>query len=201
MKYITTVILLIFLSSCSSMRSYNEYNLLKTFSKNGHLQMVVEIPAGTNKKYEYDYKTRSFKVDIKNGQDRIIKFLPYPANYGFIPSTKMEKERGGDGDALDVLLISEYAVTGSVLEIVPIAILVLEDGGENDSKIIAVPLDKKLRVIDIDTYNQLDTQYPKVKYLIQEWFLNYKEENIMQYIEWKDELHAKAEIYKWRSDN
>ena len=163
--------------------------------------MVVEIPAGTNKKYEYDYKTRSFKVDIKNGQDRIIKFLPYPANYGFIPSTKMEKERGGDGDALDVLLISEYAVTGSVLEIVPIAILVLEDGGENDSKIIAVPLDKKLRVIDIDTYNQLDTQYPKVKYLIQEWFLNYKEENIMQYIEWKDELHAKAEIYKWRSDN
>ena len=48
--------------------------------------------------------------------DRIVNFLPYPANYGFIPSTFMDKKKGGDGDALDILLISEHMVTGTVVD-------------------------------------------------------------------------------------
>ena len=77
--------------------------------------MVVEIPAGTNHKIEYDPSTDSFENDKKDGKDRVISFLPYPGNYGFIPSTLMNKDRGGDGDALDILVIGESEPTGTVL--------------------------------------------------------------------------------------
>ena len=36
---------------------------IKTFSKNAFLQMVVEIPAGTNKKIEYDKNLNDFFID------------------------------------------------------------------------------------------------------------------------------------------
>lgn len=71
------------------------YIEIKTFSKNGFLQMIVEIPAGTNKKIEYDKNLDDFFIDKIDGVDRVINFLPYPGNYGFIPSTKIDKERGG----------------------------------------------------------------------------------------------------------
>ena len=80
-----------------------------------YLQMIVEIPAGTNQKIEFDYNDGTFKVDQIDGKDRVIDFLPYPGNYGFIPNTLMDKERGGDGDALDILVIGESVATGTAL--------------------------------------------------------------------------------------
>jgi len=67
---------------------------------------VIEIPSGTNRKIEYNPNTERFEIDVKNGKERVIDFLPYPGNYGFIPSTMMDENRGGDGDALDILVIA-----------------------------------------------------------------------------------------------
>ena len=51
----------------------------------------------------------SFIIDKKNGEERIVQFLPYVGNYGYIPSTFSDPEEGGDGDALDVTdLLSGY---------------------------------------------------------------------------------------------
>ncbi len=41
---------------------------------------IVEIPAGTNKKFEYNYKTETFEIEIINGVERIIDYLPYPSS-------------------------------------------------------------------------------------------------------------------------
>jgi hypothetical protein len=45
------------------------YGSLASLSENGYLQIVFEIPAGTNKKLEYDYVTNTFPADVKNGRD------------------------------------------------------------------------------------------------------------------------------------
>ena len=111
MQYILILTVTLLLSSCSKGQPSIDYGALTTYSTDGHLQMVVEIPAGTNKKFEYNYESRTFPADIKNGNDRVISFLPYPGNNGFIPSTKMDRDRGGDGDALDILLLSEHLPT------------------------------------------------------------------------------------------
>ena len=132
---------------------------IKTFSKNAFLQMVVEIPAGTNKKIEYDKNLNDFFIDKMDGVDRVINFLPYPGNYGFIPSTKMDKKRGGHGDALDILLISESMDTGTIVDVIPIGLLVLKDSNEIDTKIIAIPAKKSLRIINVANYSDLDSAF------------------------------------------
>ncbi len=125
---------------CNCTLSKNYYSL-PTFTAETSINVVVEIPAGTNKKYEYNKTANDFLIDKENNKNRVIDFLPYPANYGFIPSTLSNTENGGDGDALDMLLISESLKIGTVIETVPIAILKLIDDGEKEYKIIAVPKD------------------------------------------------------------
>ncbi len=186
------------LTSCSesSLRK-KSYDNLPAITEKGTLNMVVEIPAGTNHKYEYDYKQKGFKVEIEGNKQRVVDFLPYPGNYGFIPSTLMEEEKGGDGDALDVLLISESMKTGKVAEIIPIATLLLEDNGEIDTKIIAVPLDTALSVIDARSYQVFLIEYDAAKRIIEEWFTHYKGGRQVKLIGWKDESYAWKEVEKW----
>ena len=69
-------------------------NLPKEFSS------VIEIPLGSNVKYELDKPTGLIKVD------RILySAVYYPANYGFIPQTLAE-----DDDPLDVLVLCQESV-------------------------------------------------------------------------------------------
>ena len=63
------------------------------------VNVVIEIPQGSRVKYELD-DTGVIKVD------RILSSAGYPANYGFIPSTLFD-----DGDPLDVVLISNHALS------------------------------------------------------------------------------------------
>ena len=189
--------LIVFVASCKSdLVRPSEAMSLPAKTQDG-FQVVVEIPAGTNHKVEYDKVSKSFKVDQINGADRVIDFLPYPGNYGFIPSTFMDPEKGGDGDALDVLVISESVPTGTLLECLPVAVLLLEDRGEIDSKIIAVPLDPTKRVIEADDFQSFFLRYDAARYIIEQWFLNYKGFGSMQIKRWEDDNYAWGEINRW----
>ena len=201
MRSFITLTACLLITNYLAAQSTINYGSLATFSENGNLQIVVEIPAGTNKKLEYNYVTNTFPVDIKDGKERIINFLPYPGNYGFIPSTMMNRVRGGDGDALDVLVLSQHSATQTILEVVPIALLNLIDNGEIDSKIIAVPIDADLRVISAVSYSQFHSEYPNVQRLIELWFTSYKGSGIVEFNGWGNELSAKAEIEKWLVPN
>lgn len=166
-------------------------------SEDGNIQAVVEIPAGTNLKTEYNPESNQFWADSINSKVRRINFLPYPANYGFIPSTYMDKDRGGDGDALDVLIICESLPLKTVLEVIPIGMISLSDRGEIDNKIIAVPFDPAKQVIEAKSFKDLKEQYPQVIHIIESWFLNYKGSGKIEVLGWMDEKEAIKEIEKW----
>ena len=174
--------------SCSKA---NDIYTLPAFTENGVLQAVIEIPAGTNAKIEYNPETAQFEVDQRNGEDRIIDFLSYPGNYGFIPSTK-----GDDDDALDVLVISEHLPTASVIEVIPIGIFKLIDNGEFDYKVIAVPYEEKQQIIKATSYQQLATSYPEIKRIIESWFLSYDADDLAISQGWGDEQEALQIIEK-----
>lgn len=91
---------------------------------------VIEIPKGSNKKYELDKETGLLILD------RILfTSTHYPQNYGFIPRTLAE-----DHDPLDVLVIcSEKLEPLSLVRCFPIGVMTMTDKGENDEKIIAIP--------------------------------------------------------------
>jgi inorganic pyrophosphatase len=90
---------------------------------------VIEIPKDSRNKYEYDEELDVIKLD------RVLHTsLVYPADYGFVPETRAE-----DGDHLDVLVLTESpAITGCIMEVRPIGIMHMIDGGIPDEKIIAV---------------------------------------------------------------
>lgn len=158
------------------------------------INAVVEIPAGTNTKYEYDSELKIFAIDQENGKNRRIDFLPYPANYGFIPSTLAKPELGGDGDALDVLIIAESLPTGTVIESIPIALLKLIDDGEVDYKIIAIPSKPNLQIVRADTFKKLVADYAALPKVVELWFLHYNPKDESSVEGWGDEKEALEQI-------
>lgn len=121
----------------------------------GSIRAVIEIPTGSSDKREHDAATGTFPVDLRDGVPRLIRFLPYPANYGYIEHTLMDEARGGDGDALDVFVLCAALPTGTILEIEPIGIIALIDDGERDDKVIALPVDRSLLTMDADDQHEL----------------------------------------------
>ena len=91
---------------------------------------VIEIPKGSKCKYEMDKKTGICRLD------RILYTAThYPANYGFIPRTFAD-----DGDPLDVLVLcSEPIYPMTLIDVSPVGVVRMLDGGKMDDKIIAVP--------------------------------------------------------------
>ncbi len=184
------------LLACKSEKRQSIYALPLTMEEG--IPAVIEIPAGTNHKIEYNKETETFECDKIDGKDRVINFLPYPGNYGFIPSTFMDEEQGGDGDALDILVIAESQKTGAVIQVKPIASLSLKDGGEIDTKIIAVPIDSSLQIIQAQNFQEFAVEYPAAQRMIQEWFLNYKGIGKIEFLGWHNEQVALATIRKWK---
>ncbi len=92
-------------------------------------QAVIEIPLGSNVKYELDKQTGLLKVD------RIIhSAVFYPANYGFIPQTYAD-----DNDPLDVLVLCQEPVQPlALIKARAIGVMTMIDSGASDDKIIAV---------------------------------------------------------------
>ena len=90
---------------------------------------VVEIPKRGEVKYELDKETGMLKLD------RVLyTSTHYPTNYGFIPRTYAE-----DNDPLDVLILcNEQIVPLTLVECYPIGVLIMNDSGEEDEKIIAI---------------------------------------------------------------
>lgn len=97
------------------------------------IYVVVEIPMGSNVKYEIDKETGMVFVDRV-----LFTSMFFPFNYGFIPGTLEE-----DGDPVDVVLLSyDPFVPGSVVRARPVALLEMEDENGYDSKVVAVPHEK-----------------------------------------------------------
>ncbi|MEM0994860.1 MAG: inorganic diphosphatase [Bacteroidota bacterium] len=176
----------------------NEKRLAQLPTTNAEgIQAIIEIPAGTNDKIEYNTTSKRFEIDSIDGVARVINFLPYPGNYGFIPSTYVSPAQGGDGDALDVLVLSPSVPTGTVLSIQPIAVLLLKDNGEIDSKIIAVPSDSTQRSIQVANFTDLLIHHHMAKKILEDWFMSYKGVGQMELVAWEDEKAALREIAKW----
>ena len=171
------------LSSCKTADASVDISRL---NKDERIQAVIEIPAGTNLKLEYNKATQKFEADRRNGKERRIDYLSYPANYGFLPNTSSDKTQGGDGDALDVLVICESVPAGTVLEVLPIALLDLLDNGEKDPKILAVPLISELQTIEVRSMEQLRSRYPGILEIIETWFLNYDPQDPAESLGWQD---------------
>ncbi len=193
---VIALLLTVGFTACNQSQKSEDFYTLSTYSEANKLRAVIEIPAGTNKKIEFDPKTNTFVVDKRDNKDRVIDYLPYLGNYGFIPGTYSDPNKGGDGDALDILVLCESLPTATVLEVYPIAVLPLIDQGEQDYKIIAIPAESSLQTIKARNLSDLRKNYPQVEQMIGQWFLNYDRGNTLQLNTMRDAASATLEIQK-----
>lgn len=138
----------------------------------GSINVVIEIPAGTAAKWEVAKSSGEIEWEFKKGKPRVVKYLPYPGNYGMIPRTLLSKEAGGDGDPLDVIVLGPAVPRGSVVKARVIGVLNLLDGGEQDDKILAVLEGTPLA--EVATVKELDAKFPGVSTIVSTWFVSYK---------------------------
>jgi inorganic pyrophosphatase len=98
------------------------------------VNVIIEIPMNADPiKYEIDKATGALFVD------RFVQTaMHYPCNYGYVPDTL-----SGDGDPVDVLVITPFALMpGVVVRVRPIGLLKMTDEAGPDTKLLAVPIDK-----------------------------------------------------------
>ena len=129
----------------------------------GVVNVVIEIPAGSSHKIEWNRELAVFQLDRVDP-----KIFSKPTNYGFIPQTLDE-----DGDELDALIITDDPLTtGIFLEAKVIGVMKFEDDGEIDDKVIVVPAD------DRNTGNAINSLEDLPKQLIaqiEHHFTHYKD--------------------------
>lgn len=100
----------------------------------GVINVVVEIPAGSSHKIEWNREKAVMQLDRVEPS-----VFAKPTNYGFIPQTLDE-----DGDELDALIITDEPLpTGIFLEARIIGVMKFVDDGEVDDKVVVVPADDR----------------------------------------------------------
>lgn len=141
----------------------------------GVVNLLVEIPAGSRNKYEYNATAGVMALD------RVLhSSVRYPFDYGFIPNTLAE-----DGAPLDAMVIMEEPTfAGCLIRARPIGILDMVDSGAHDGKLLCIPeagfRHQQIRSIRQIAANQLEE--------VAEFFRTYKnlEGRVTTILGWRD---------------
>ncbi|MEM8638394.1 MAG: inorganic diphosphatase [Cyanobacteria bacterium P01_G01_bin.54] len=143
--------------------------------KPGIVNVLIEIPAGSKNKYEFDKDLNAFALD------RVLySSVQYPYDYGFIPNTLAD-----DGDPLDgMVLIDQPTFPGCVIAARPIGMLEMIDGGDRDEKLLCVP-DKDPRYAQVKSLENVSSHRLDE---IAEFFRSYKnlENKVTEILGWKN---------------
>jgi inorganic pyrophosphatase len=149
------------------------------------VNVVIEVPIGGEPiKYEMHKESGALMVDRF-----LYTSMRYPGNYGFIPHTL-----SGDGDPCDVMVANTRAlVPGAVISCRIVGVLLMEDEGGLDEKLIAVPSTWLTKRYDkIETVNDL----PQITLdQIEHFFTHYKDLEPGKWVKlvgWRDVDVARA---------
>lgn len=141
----------------------------------GLLNVLIEIPAGSKNKYEFDKDMQALILDRV-----LFASVQYPFDYGFIPNTLAD-----DGDPLDGMVIMDQPTfPGCVIASRPIGMLEMIDGGDRDEKLLCVPAEDprydQVKTLDDIAAHRLDE--------IAEFFRTYKnlEKKVTEILGWQD---------------
>jgi inorganic pyrophosphatase len=143
--------------------------------KPGLVNVLIEIPAGSKNKYEFDKDLQAFALDRV-----LFASVQYPFDYGFIPNTLAD-----DGDPLDGMVIMDQPTfPGCVIAARPIGMLEMIDGGDRDEKLLCVP-DSDPRYANVNSIKDIA---PHRLEEVAEFFRTYKnlEKKVTEILGWKD---------------
>ena len=126
------------------------------------IDVMVEIPAGSRNKYEYDHDRHVIRLDR-----RLATATTYPADYGFVPDTLAK-----DGDPLDALVIlDDPTFPGCLVRVRVVGVFWMRDEAGPDAKLLTVLAHDPIRA---DTHDVGDLP-PHLLEEIEHFFRIYKD--------------------------
>jgi inorganic pyrophosphatase len=148
------------------------------------INVVVECLKGERNKYEYEKDIPAVVLD------RVLHSnVHYPSDYGFIPRTWYDDE-----DPLDALvLVEDQTFPGCIIEARPVALMKMDDDGEQDDKVIAVPTEDPR----YDHVQDLGDITQQTRDEIDEFFATYKnleEGKEVETLGWEDRSAAREAV-------
>ncbi|MFC7442162.1 inorganic diphosphatase [Laceyella putida] len=153
-------------------------------SKELIVDAFIEIPTGSQNKYEFDKEKGVFRLD------RVLYSpMHYPTEYGYLENTLAE-----DGDPLDILVLTTFPTfPGCVISSRVIGVLLMSDDKGPDEKVLAVPVDDPR----FNEVKSLDDVAPHILKEIEHFFRVYKdlENKETNIIGWKDAAFA-SQLYQ-----
>ena len=148
----------------------NLTSAIRAMNDDGTINVVVEVPAGTNEKWEVNPDGVMVR-EFTGNTPREIRYLPYPGNYGMVPRTFLDPTHGGDNAPLDAMVLGPSVPRGKVVRAYPIGMIRMLDHGEQDDKILAVRADSHFsNALDIEA---LEQQFPGSVLILKTWFTHY----------------------------
>jgi len=143
---------------------------------------VVEIPAGTCRLRAFGQGERL--LPLKELGER-LPFLPFPGNFGFVPSTD-----AGGGAPLDVLVLSEAVPEGALQVVVPVGVLAVSRRGWSGHVIVAVPEEERLRSLPVGRFQEIGVNYQPAQLLLSQWLEDAFVGQELRVLGWRDETVA-----------
>ena len=166
---------------------FHGINLYPDYDNPSIVNMVIEIPQGTQEKMEINKEEslNPLKYDIRDNKIRLItyqakysKYSGYPFHYGALPMTwepinhiDTRTKKYGDNDPIDAFDISSIcAAPGTIKQVKVLGAFAMIDGDETDWKLICIDINDKMA----QQYNNY-TDIPKnILESIDDFLTNYK---------------------------
>ena len=161
-------------------KKISPWHSLPAFVNKDIVNMVCEIPRGTNAKMEINTKEKYNPIKQDLNKDKSLRFMKYGNvinHYGAVPQTwedVFENDRivgiPGDNDPIDIIDISKIKTKrGEVIQVKPICALALLDGGETDWKVVAINTKDPL-CAKINSAKDIEQEVDRIR----EWYRVYK---------------------------
>lgn len=195
--FFTMMLLLVSLFVCTNSgpigaagtKTIHYLHAIAPFTPDSLINVVIEIPAGSNQKWEVNKASGQIEWEQVNPDSfRVVNYLPYPANYGFVPQTLLPEASGGDDDPVDVFVLGASVGRGEILKVRLVGIIHMLDKGESDSKLLAVNTEQP--GFDVASLEMLNLYYPGVIDILKLWLMHYKGTGEVEILSVSDEAEA-----------
>jgi inorganic pyrophosphatase len=124
-----------------------------------------------------------------------VEFLPFPGNFGFIPGTRTAPMPGAAARPLSVLVLMESQPAGTVLEVLPLGLLLLDEAGILSQVVLAVPARPSQQILpEAATWAEFTQHYPAAKETLRLWFQHRGTPGEVRIVGWKDEKAAQQQV-------
>jgi len=140
-----------------------------------------------------EMSTDGVEVEVSYGagdsydvEDAIKPYLPLPFN--------IAKKVIDENTSLDFIILSDRIYKGQDLNVTPIGAMRLSDDGVKKDFFIAIPNASNRQTFKASEFSDFAVEHASIKWMIEQYFTNYKGFAKVKLLSWEDEQYALRKI-------